>query len=205
MSAIASQITSLTIVYSTVFQGADHRKHQSSASLAFVRGIHRAPVNSPHKGPVTRTMFPFDDVIMWTHVSTNLMGSDSHDFLLRYFRFHSNFREMLIIHFNQVFVKCIKSLQRVCDSVKFIPAFVAHGVTKIILVQRTMQPYIYIYIYTNGSKSHVTFLDNHWFHADCKSAIIRPYRESDTTLWYTVRCDVHGITWEHDIYIYIYA
>ena len=40
------------------------RKHQSSASLAFVRGIHRGPVNSPHKWPVTRKMFPFDDVIM---------------------------------------------------------------------------------------------------------------------------------------------
>ena len=43
---------------------ADQRKHQSSASLAFVRGIHRGPVNSPHKWPVTRKMFPFDDVIM---------------------------------------------------------------------------------------------------------------------------------------------
>ena len=42
----------------------DQRKHQSSASLAFVRGIHRRPVNSPHKGPVMRKMFPFDDVIM---------------------------------------------------------------------------------------------------------------------------------------------
>ena len=40
------------------------RKHQSSASLAFVRGIHRGPVNSPHKWPVTRKMFPLDDVIM---------------------------------------------------------------------------------------------------------------------------------------------
>ena len=39
-------------------------KHQSSASLAFVRGIHRWPVNSPHKGPLTRKFFPFDDVIM---------------------------------------------------------------------------------------------------------------------------------------------
>ena len=45
-------------------QGAGQRKHQSSASLAFVRGIHRSPVNSPHKGSVTRKMFPFDDVIM---------------------------------------------------------------------------------------------------------------------------------------------
>ena len=53
MSSMASQITTLTIVYSTVYSGADQRKHQSSASLAFVRGIHRWPVNSPHKGPVT--------------------------------------------------------------------------------------------------------------------------------------------------------
>ena len=50
MSAMASQITSLTIVYSTVYSVVDQRKYQSSASLAFVRGIHRWPVNSPHKG-----------------------------------------------------------------------------------------------------------------------------------------------------------
>ena len=66
MGAIASQITSLTIVYSTVYSGADQRKIQSSVSLAFVRGIHRWPVNSPHK-PVTRKMFPFDDVIIYEH------------------------------------------------------------------------------------------------------------------------------------------
>ena len=64
MGTMMSQITSLTIVYSTVYSGADQRKHQSSASLAFVRGIQRGPVNSPHKWPVTRKMFPFDDVIM---------------------------------------------------------------------------------------------------------------------------------------------
>ena len=68
MGAMASQITSLTIVYSTVCSGADQRQHQSSvSSLTFVRGIHRGPVNSTHKGPATRKMFPFDDVIMiWT-------------------------------------------------------------------------------------------------------------------------------------------
>ena len=65
MSAIASQITSFTNVYSTVHSCADQRKHQSSASLAFVRGIHRRPVNSPHKWLVTRKIFPFDDVIMY--------------------------------------------------------------------------------------------------------------------------------------------
>ena len=64
MGLMTSQITSLIIVYSTVYSVADQRKHQSSASLAFVRGIHRRPVNSPHKGPVTRRMFPFDDVII---------------------------------------------------------------------------------------------------------------------------------------------
>ena len=48
MGAIACQITSLTIVYSTDYSDADKRKHQSSASLAFLRGIHRGPVNSPH-------------------------------------------------------------------------------------------------------------------------------------------------------------
>ena len=64
MSAIASRITNLTNVYLIVYSRADQRKHQSSASLAFVRGIHRKPVNSPHKGPVTRKIFPFDDVIM---------------------------------------------------------------------------------------------------------------------------------------------
>ena len=73
MGAMASQITSPTIVYSTLYSGADPRKHQSSASLAFVRGIHRWPVNSPHKWPVTRKMFLFDDVIMGKH-TTHLAG-----------------------------------------------------------------------------------------------------------------------------------
>ena len=64
MGATVFQITRLTIVYSTVYSGTDQRKHQSSMSLAFVWGIHPWPLNSPHKGPVTRKMFPFDDVIM---------------------------------------------------------------------------------------------------------------------------------------------
>ena len=68
MGTIASQITSLTIVYSTVYSDTDQRKHQSSASLAFVRGIHRGQVNSPHKCLVTRKMCPFDDVIMVCNV-----------------------------------------------------------------------------------------------------------------------------------------
>ena len=54
-------ITSLTIVYSTVYSDEDKRKHQSFASLTFVWG----PANSPHTWPVTRKMFPFDNVMMW--------------------------------------------------------------------------------------------------------------------------------------------
>ena len=76
MGAIASQITSITIVFSTVYWGTDQRKHQSSASLAFVQGIHRGPVNSPHKWPVTREMFPFDDVIMWFEIKSQETNTD---------------------------------------------------------------------------------------------------------------------------------
>ena len=65
MGAMASQSTSLTIVYSTVYSGADKRKHHISAALARVRGIHRWPMSSPHKWAVMRKMFPFDDVIMF--------------------------------------------------------------------------------------------------------------------------------------------
>ena len=78
MGTNASQNASITIVYSTVYSGADKKKnHQSSASLAFVRG----PVNSPHKWPVTRKMFPFDDVIMilafrWAFVGEMKMIDD---------------------------------------------------------------------------------------------------------------------------------
>ena len=82
MGPMAYQITSLTIVYSTVYSGADQRKHQGPGSLAFVQGIHRGPVNSPHKWPVPRKMVPFDDVIMefavevWHYYSEVIMGSN---------------------------------------------------------------------------------------------------------------------------------
>ena len=75
MGAVASQITSLAIVYSNVYSGADQRKYQSSASPAFVRGIHRWPVNSPHKWPVTRKTFPFDDVIMYLSLTVSVFFS----------------------------------------------------------------------------------------------------------------------------------
>ena len=77
MGTMASQITSLTIVYWTVYSDTDQSKHQSSVSLAFVWGIHRWLVNSPYKWPVTRKMFPFDDVIMgpWFHEEHNIINS----------------------------------------------------------------------------------------------------------------------------------
>ena len=49
VGVVASQISGVSNVCSSVSSGTDRRKHQSSASLAFVRGIHRSPVNSPHK------------------------------------------------------------------------------------------------------------------------------------------------------------
>ena len=70
MGVMASQITSRTIVYQTIYSMSDQRKHQSSASLAIVRRIHRWTVNSPDKRPVRRKMFPFDDVIMGWNVYT---------------------------------------------------------------------------------------------------------------------------------------
>ena len=85
MGMIASQITSLASVYLTFYSGADQRKHQSSASLAFVRGIHWWPLNSPHKWPVTQKMYPFDDVIIlimqlegWRVVSFHFLEQIGH-------------------------------------------------------------------------------------------------------------------------------
>ena len=79
MSVMAYQSTGVSMVYSVICSGADHTKHQSSASLAFVRGIRRLPVNSPCKGPVPRKMFSFDDVIRkkaW-NLSSNLSDRSS--------------------------------------------------------------------------------------------------------------------------------
>ena len=66
MSARASQIVSLTIVYSTVYLGADKKRHQSSSSLALVRGIHRWPVNSPCKARNAKNVS-----IWWRHHETS--------------------------------------------------------------------------------------------------------------------------------------
>ena len=86
MDTMASQITSV-LMFTQPFIHAQIKKHQSSALLAFVRGIHRRPVNCPHKGPVSRKMFPFDDVIMYSKLSashyickqTNIWTWQDHD------------------------------------------------------------------------------------------------------------------------------
>ena len=75
VGTMASQITTLTIVYSIVHSGADQRKHQSSASLAFVCGIYWWPVNSPHKVSVTQKVLPFYDVIMIASVPIKIARS----------------------------------------------------------------------------------------------------------------------------------
>ena len=64
MGTMAAQITRLTIVYSTVYSRRRPKKTSKLHVTGLVREIHRWQVNSPHKGPVTRKMFPFDDVVM---------------------------------------------------------------------------------------------------------------------------------------------
>ena len=85
MSAIASQITGVRIAHLTICSGADQGKHQSYSSLAFVRIIHRWPMNSPHKGPVTRKMFPFDDGLYGIYIYlSDGWCHESHTFLAIY-------------------------------------------------------------------------------------------------------------------------
>ena len=108
MSAIVSQITSLTIVNSTVYSGTDQRQPQSYASLGFVWGIHKWLVKSPHKGPVTRNMFPFDDVIMA---------------LLDAFCVHNMFLWIVIIRIGEHIVHTLRTAETYMRQ-KFGPSFV---------------------------------------------------------------------------------
>ena len=99
MRVMAPQITSLTTVYLAVYSGEYQRKHQSSAPLASVREIHRSPVKSPHKRPVTRKMFPFDDVVM-AHFQT--------DHSLGYHKTCFVYSTSNSISMNNIFVKATK-------------------------------------------------------------------------------------------------
>ena len=71
MGAMASQMTSLTIVYPTVYQAQIKENIKKLRVTGLWEGIHRWPVNSPHKGPVTWKMFPLDDVIMRAYLMMN--------------------------------------------------------------------------------------------------------------------------------------
>ena len=109
MVPMASQITSLTIINPIVYSGADQRKHQSSASLAFVREIHRWQVNFPQKWPVTRKMFPFDDVTMasrLTHWSLNEMVGIPANSISIFLKMVTFWLNMLYVYENWQFV-CI--------------------------------------------------------------------------------------------------
>ena len=89
MSAMASPITGVSIIFLIICSGADQRKRQSSASLAYVRGNPRQPVNSPRKGPVTRKMFSFDDVIMDVLIKLQLHRNSMHT--MKYLTMMRNF------------------------------------------------------------------------------------------------------------------
>ena len=116
MGTIASQITSLTIVYSTVYSDVDQRKHQSSVSLAFVRGIHRWPVNSPYKWPVTRKIFPFDDVIM---INLNTLQKGLH--LTHCIREYSFEKKHLLLNNGEVFGNALAAME--WKHVEYMPWF----------------------------------------------------------------------------------
>ena len=102
MSMMASRITSLTIVYSSIYPGADQRKHQSSASLAFVRGIHQWPVNFLRKWPVSQKMFPFDDIIMIKFISN--------------IAFSTNVYLLALNYAEQCYSKSVKNFDKLCTA-----------------------------------------------------------------------------------------
>ena len=84
VSKMASQITGVQIVCSAVCSFVNKRKHESSASLAFVMEIHRWPVDSLHEGPVMGKVFPFDDVIIvWSYMPTLYSFSKSDKYIYR--------------------------------------------------------------------------------------------------------------------------
>ena len=94
-----------------------NRKHQSSASLAFEREIHRRPLNSPQKGPVTRKMFQFDDVIMDFFYSVTCLGWEIVTFWFVCMAFSKSLLPMYIIELvwfnctcNQIFPAIMQSL-----------------------------------------------------------------------------------------------
>ena len=136
-------------------QGAYQRKYQSSVSLAFVWGIHRWPVNSPPKGPITRTMFPFDDVIMvfgayWlpgnlnNHVWSGEMISPGLG------RGGSNFKCVISEHMLQIKLMCtsLKLLSGECHMAHLIIVYIGSGYVLVPLSTRALPESILTEIYS---------------------------------------------------------
>ena len=119
MTMMASQITSLTIVYSTIYSNADQRKHQKLCVTGLCAGNSLGPVNSPHKGPVTRKMFPLDDVIMESSICRQ------HIFKKMYFVTHwthGKFGEILI----KMQIFWLKQMHLKMSSTKWRPFCLGH-------------------------------------------------------------------------------
>ena len=126
MGAMPSQVTGVSIVYSTACTGTDQIKRQSPVSLAFVWGIHRLPVNSPHKGPVTRKRVPFDHVIMKILcVFRYNLQSISADEQPNVSWKGSTFWIMLLWRAIVIFAICFSKYAQLCDAI-----IVSHSVPK---------------------------------------------------------------------------
>ena len=99
MGAMASRITSVSIVYSIVWTGVFQRKHQSSASLAFVRGIHRTGEFPSQKA----SNVSFLMTSSW--ISLRLLSSD---YEKRTFAWNKGVHEILTCHDNGglLLIKC---------------------------------------------------------------------------------------------------
>ena len=157
---MASRITCLTIVYSTLYLDADQRKHQSSASLAFVRGIHWGPVNSLHKWPVRRKMFPFDDVIMkqtWLCILRHfhwVRPTTDNDILVLVYCFNTLKAIQNYCHFTDNIFQWIFLNENmwilIKISLKSVPRGRINNVPALVQVMASFRPGNKIIIWTNG-------------------------------------------------------
>ena len=118
ISAMVSQITSPSIFHLTVYSSTNGRKHQKSTSLAFVRGIHGWLVNSPHKRPVTRKMFPFDGVIIsWPKCATIMVSVTGKSYL--HYKHRNSWSSKVIWLFIVLLWTCFDGTKSIIHSYRF--------------------------------------------------------------------------------------
>ena len=134
MSTMASQFTSPTLVYTTVYSGADQRKHKSSASLAFVWGIHRWPVNSPHKWPVGPNAE--NVTIWWRHHGYDRVRR----VVIRFSRFRINFDDQMTSSKMAEEISQNLATFRVFVCTYLRNAFPAHNQQTFVLLSQTLVP-----------------------------------------------------------------